>query len=165
MTQDSGIKSKMQAEQAFQMIARHCLDRYRRYLPELRQSWDAEALHQARVGLRQLLAAFALFRPMIEGARFRGLHERVKSTARVLGEARRRREKLIEALKRVQDALGELNDVNTERDLARDFVREGRAVAYATGKLIGAEETRTAPLPRQAAKAARKLRKKKPFWR
>ena len=291
MAPNPQVTPEMQAEQAFQAVARACIERYRRHLPELRQSWDAEALHQARLGLRQLLAAFALFRPMIKGQPFRLLHGRVRTAAHILGEARnldivleathqpdlpalrstvsvqrsrtyagvvqrlesagnrhlaeelldwvesgawrarrsglrrqpikeiaadrldrrwtkfrknsrhledlapgprhkvriatkklryglefmaslaqgrktrKRRDALIDSLKRLQDALGTLNDVRTERTLARTFVRESREVAYATGKLIGAEEVRTAPLLRQAAKAARKLRKKKPFWR
>src|SRR5579859_3990231 len=291
MAQNLDIAPDMQAEYAFQAVARGCIDRFRRYLPELRQSWDSEALHQARVGLRQLIAAFALFLPMIEDAPFRMLRVRVKSAARILGEARnldivleaahqpdmpalrstvsvlrsrtyagvmqrlesagnrhlaedlldwvengpwrklhkelrheklasfarrrldrvwrkfrkrsrhladlaprprhkvriaakklryglefmaplargdkarRRRDAMIETLKRLQDALGALNDLRTERMLARGFVRQGNGVAYDTGKLIGAEEVRTAPLLRQAAKNARKLRKRKPFWR
>lgn len=289
MARRPDLDSEMQAEQAFQAIARGCIDRYSRHLPELRQSWDAEALHQARVGLRQLLAAFSLFRPMIECASYRQMRERVKSATRTLGEARnldivleaahqpglpalrstvsvsrsrayatvvqrlesgnrhlaqdlidwvengpwlrlhkelrheklasfagrrlgrawrkfrkrsrhlgrlaprprhkvriaakklrygleflaplatsgkarRRRDAMIGDFKAMQDSLGKLNDVRTERQLARGFAREGRAVAFAAGRLIGAEEMRTAPLRRQAAKAARKLRKRRPFW-
>lgn len=284
------IEPTMQTEQAFVAVARGCIERYRRHLPELRQNWDPEALHQARVGLRQLIAAFALFKPMIEDAPFRMLRVRVKSAARILGEARnldvvleashrpelpalrstvsvlrsrtyagvmqrlesggnrhlaedlldwvengpwrklhkdlrreklsrfagrrldrvwrkfrkrsrhlaelapaprhkvriaakklryglefmapvarefkarRRRDALIETLKRLQDALGALNDLRTEKSLARDFIRQGNGIAYDTGRLIGAEEVRTAPLLRQAARSARKLRKRKPFW-
>jgi CHAD domain-containing protein len=88
MAQTSEINPDMQAEQAFQAVARASLERYRRHLPALRQSWDPEALHQARVGLRQLLATFALFRPMIEDEPFRRLRTRVKSAARLLGKAR-----------------------------------------------------------------------------
>ena len=291
MAQNLDIEPNIQAEQAFQAVARDCIERYRRHLPELRQNWDPEALHQARVGLRQLIAAFSLFRPMIEDAPFRMLRARVKSAARILGEARnldvvleaahqpdlpalrstvsvlrsrtyagvmqrlesagnryltedlldwvengpwrklhkelrhekltrfagrrldriwrqfrkrsrhlaelapaprhkvriaakklryglefmaplaqgckarKRRDALIGTLKRLQDALGALNDVRTEKALARDFVRQGNGVAYDTGKLIGAEEVRTAPLLRQAARSARKLRKRKPFWK
>jgi len=78
----------MRADRAFQAVARRCVERFSRHLPELRQSWDAEALHQARVGLRQLLAAFSLFRPMIGGPGFAPLRDRVKAVARILGEAR-----------------------------------------------------------------------------
>jgi len=290
MAQNSDIDPDIQAEQAFQAVARACIERYRRHLPELRQSWDSEALHQARVGLRQLIAAFALFRPMIEDARFRRLRARVKSAARILGEARNldvvleaahqpdlpalrstvsvlrsrtyagvmqrlesagnqhlggdlldwvengpwrkrrkgmrhkkladfagrrldrlwrkfrkhshhptklapkprhkvriaaktlryglefmaplaqgrkartRRDALVNTLERLQETLGALNDVQTERKLARGLVRKGKGIAYDTGKLIGAEEVRTAPLLHQAARMARKLRKRKAFW-
>ncbi len=79
-------------------------------------------------------------------------------------KARNRRDALVATLTRLQDGLGTLNDVRIERTLARGLVREGTGVAYDTGRLIGAAEVRTAPLLRQAAKMARKLRKRKVFW-
>lgn len=287
MAKPAAMGPKMQAEQAFQTVARQCVERFRRHLPELRQNWDAEALHQARVGLRQLLGIFSLFQPLIADAAFPALRDRVKATARTLGEARNldvildaarqpdlpalrntvsvlrsrayagvvqrledshlaedlldwieagpwtkrrkdmrrerlsrfagrrldrmwgkfrkrsrhldslaegprhkvriaakklryslefmsplakgrkaliRREALIGTLMEFQDALGILNDLRAERQLAGDFVREGRRVAYAAGRLIGADEVRAAPLLQQAAKMARRLRKRKPFW-
>lgn len=285
------IRPKMQAEQAFQTIARQCVERFSRQLPALRQNWDAEALHQARVGLRQLLAAFSLFRPIIGDGAFPALRGRVKETARMLGEtrnldvvlaaarqpalptlqgtvsvmrsrsyadvvhrlegaasrdlagdlldwiehgawrtrhgdlrhqslrrfagrrlermwrkfrkrsrhieslaprsrhkvriaakklrydlefmaplaksakARRRRTRLVETMKRLQDALGALNDLPSLRRLAPGFARKGRAAAFEAGRFLGAEEARARPLLRQAGKAARGLRRKKPFWR
>jgi len=291
MAKSLDVHPKMHADQAFQAVARQCVERFRRHLPELRQNWDAEALHQARVGLRQLSAVFSLFRPMIADAAFPALRDRVKAAARILGEARDldivlaasrrpdlpalrgvvssmrsrayagatqrledagnrhlaedlldwidhgawlsrhkdarhrcirafaarrldrmwrkfgmraghletlaprprhkvriaakklrygfefmaplaksakargRRNALIGMLREMQDALGTLNDVRMERQLAADLVQEGRAVAFAAGQLIGAQEVRTAPLLRRAAKAGRRLRGKKPFWR
>ncbi len=290
MARSSDIDPDMQAEQAFQAVARACIERYRRHLPVLRQSWDSEALHQARVGLRQLTATFALFRPMIEDAPFRRFSARIKDAGRLRGKARNldivleaaeqpdlsalrstvsvlrsrtyagvmqrlesdgnhrlgeelldwvengpwrkqrrqlrhqkldsfagrrldrfwrkfckhsrhladlapkprhkvriaaktlryglefmaplaegrkarnRRKALVDALTRLQDGLGTLNDLSIERRLARGLVREGTGVAYDTGRLIGAEEVRNAPLLRQTAKMARKLRKRKVFW-
>lgn len=291
MAQEADIEPKMQAERAFQTVARSCIERFSGNLPELRQSWDTEALHQARVGLRQLIAAFTLFRPMIEDPAFRPLRDRVKAAIRTLGEARnldvvleaahqpdlpalrstvsvlrsrayagamerlesegnrhlaedlldwvehgpwrgrhaklrhaklaafaagrldrrwrkflkrsrhvaelaprprhkvriaakklryclefiaplaqgrkarKRRGAVLATMKEMQDALGTLNDFTTQRRMADTFVQEGRDTAFAAGRLIGAQEARTAPLLRQAAKAARRLRKREPFWR
>jgi CHAD domain-containing protein len=290
MAQEADIDPKMQAESAFQAVARMCVERFRDHLTELRQNWDAEALHQARVGLRQLMAAFTLFRPMIEDQAFPSLRDRIKTATRSLGDARnldvileaahrpdlpalrstvsllrsrayadmtqrlesgsdgrladdlldwlehgawrrqhadlrhrplakfaarrldkrwrkflersrhvdklapgarhkvriaakklryglefmgplaqrrkarKRRRALIATMKEMQDALGALNDLRTERQMADTFMQEGRESAFAAGRLIGVHETSRDPLLRQAAKAARRLRKKKPFW-
>jgi len=291
MADAADIHPKMQAEQAFQAIARRCVERFRRYLTELRQSWDAEAVHQARVGLRQLLAAFSLFRPMIDDEAFPALRDRCKAVARFLGEARdldiileaarqpdlpavrsavsrlrphryadlmqrlekagnrhlaedlyewidhgawRKRHKdlrherlrdfagrrldrkwrkfressrhlgslaprprhkvriaakqlrygfefmaplaksrkararwkaLVEPLMELQDALGKLNDMRTETRIASHIARRSRSAAFAAGRFMGVEQTHAASLLRQAGKAARRLRRRKPFWR
>lgn len=52
---------------AFATIAASCLRQYRRNEDVLLRSGSAEAIHQARVGLRRLRSAFWLFRPMLEG--------------------------------------------------------------------------------------------------
>ncbi len=289
MTISLDIHPKMQSEQAFRAIAHDCVDRFLHYLPSLRQNWDTEALHQARVSLRRLVAAMTLFRKMVEDKRYERLRERVKALTRTLGEARnldvfldaadpemqslrgtvsllrsqayakaierlddplyrhlpkdlldwidagpwrkrrkslrerrlddfaakrldrkwrqfrrqsrkidalsppdrhhvriagkklryaleflaplaqggkrrKRRDRLVGRLKALQDMLGQLNDVETGRVLGRTMARRSRRVAYSAGRLVGAEEARTVPLLKRAAKAARDLRERKPFW-
>jgi len=291
MAEAADIHPNMRAEQAFQTIAGRCVERFRRHLAELRQSWDAEALHQARVGLRQLLAAFSLFRPMIGDDAFPALRDRSKAVVGFLGEARdldiileaarqpdlpavrsavsrlrphryadlmrrleeagnpdlaedlqewiehgawrtchqdlrherlrrfavrrldrklrkfRKRSRhldslaprprhkvriaakqlrygfeflaplakgpkararwkqLVEPLKEMQDALGKLNDMRSETRIAPRIARESRSAAFAAGRFMGAEHARAAALLRQAAKAARRLRRRQLFWR
>jgi CHAD domain-containing protein len=108
---------------------------------------SAGARHKVRIAAKKLRYGMEFMAPLARG-----------------GKARGRRGEMLQSFKLLQDALGALNDVRTERQLAPDFVRQGRGVAFAAGRLIGGQEARTAPLLRRAAKAARKLRKKKPFW-
>lgn len=283
------LHPKIRSEQAFRIIARDCVEQFLDHLPALRQNWDTEALHQARVALRRLVAAMTLFKKMVEDRRYERLRERVKALTRVLGEARnldvflkaadpdmqslrgtasllrsqayataierlddhiyrrlpsdllewiddgpwrkrrkalrhaslaqfaakrldrkwnefrrqsrdidelsppdrhhvriagkklryaleflaplaqsgkkrKRHERLVARLKALQDMLGQLNDVETGRTLGRAMARRSRRVAYSAGRLVGAEEARSGPLLKRAAKAARQLREGKPFW-
>ena len=80
------------------------------------------------------------------------------------GKHKKRRERLVERLKVLQEMLGQLNDVETGRTLGRAVARRGRRVAFSAGRLVGAEEMRAGPLLKRAAKAARDLGEKKPFW-
>lgn len=57
----------MTASSAFQTIARSCMRQYRLNEDVLTQTRCAEAVHQARVGLRRLRSAIAMFRPMLSG--------------------------------------------------------------------------------------------------
>jgi inorganic triphosphatase YgiF len=52
---------------AFQVIALACLRQYRLNEDLLMQTRCPEAVHQARVGLRRLRSAIAMFRPMLSG--------------------------------------------------------------------------------------------------
>jgi triphosphatase len=55
------LSKRMNVEQAFQAIARNCLDQVRANEAGVARVHDAESLHQMRVGLRRLHAAFGLF--------------------------------------------------------------------------------------------------------
>ncbi|HKF07951.1 MAG TPA: hypothetical protein VKB89_04405, partial [Xanthobacteraceae bacterium] len=77
-------------------------------------------------------------------------------------------------LEKLQDALGELNDIAvhsglTERIVdtqdARDKQREGRTKkAFAAGRLSGHEEACIASVVKDAESAYRGFTKAKPFW-
>jgi triphosphatase len=51
---------------AFALIAQSCIRQFRLNESVLLQSGDADALHQARVGLRRLRSAFSLFKPLFQ---------------------------------------------------------------------------------------------------
>ena len=55
------LSKRMNAEQAFQAIVRNCLDQIQGNEAGVARYHDPESLHQMRVGLRRLDAAFALF--------------------------------------------------------------------------------------------------------
>jgi triphosphatase len=89
-------------------------------------------------------------------------------------KAARRRNRFVAGLEKLQDALGELNDIAvhaglTERIVdaqdARDKQREGRAKkAFAAGRLSGHEEARVASVLKDAERAYRGFSQAKPFW-
>lgn len=76
------------AGEAFQAIALSCLCRFARNRAELARTADPEALHQARVALRQLRSALSLFRPVVEDERFEPLRRELRWLAGATNEAR-----------------------------------------------------------------------------
>jgi inorganic triphosphatase YgiF len=83
--------------------------------------------------------------------------------------AARRREKFLAALERLQDGLGELNDIAVHEDLIRAMgVRRRRASrkqAFAAGVLTGREDARLDAAMAAATDGYAGLVKIKPFWR
>jgi CHAD domain-containing protein len=89
-------------------------------------------------------------------------------------KAARRRNRFVAGLEKLQDALGELNDIAVHAGLTerivdaqdgRDKQREGRAKkAFAAGRLSGHEEARTASVLKDAERAYRGFTEAKPFW-
>jgi CHAD domain-containing protein len=89
-------------------------------------------------------------------------------------KAARRRQRFVAGLEKLQDALGELNDIAVHAGLteqlvdvqdARDKQREGRAKkAFAAGRLSGHEEARIASVLKDAERAYRGFSQVKPFW-
>ena len=78
-----------------------------------------------------------------------------------------RASRFMDALKTLQDALGELNDIATGETLAHDLVAlpdVAGTTDWAAGRLIGEEASREAALLAQAGAAMRTLRGVKPFW-
>jgi triphosphatase len=85
-----------------------------------------------------------------------------------------RQERFVESLQRLQDALGDLNDIVVHEKLSERFVdgdspaNKGRVAparkAFAAGRLSGHEEARIAPVLKEAKRAYKAFAKAKPFW-
>lgn len=73
---------------AFQGIALSCLHRFERNRDLLAHTGDAEALHQARVALRQLRSALSVFREIVADERFEYLRGELRWLAGATNEAR-----------------------------------------------------------------------------
>ena len=88
--------------------------------------------------------------------------------AGLFGRAKRARA-FIEALKEVQDALGELNDIVVGERLAHEAAASpGRAEtdsAFVAGRITGAQTARIGPLTDRAEAALKAFRDAKPFWK
>jgi CHAD domain-containing protein len=83
--------------------------------------------------------------------------------------AEKRRTKFLAALERLQDGLGELNDIAIDEERIKAMAMRPRAGsrkrAFAAGLLAGREDARTAAAMTAAAQAYADLVKVKPFWR
>jgi triphosphatase len=83
------LDSSQDAGEAFQAIAGSCVRQFRRNEDLLLRTGAAEALHQARVGLRRLRTAFSLFEALIaEDARVELLRAELRWLAAELGKVR-----------------------------------------------------------------------------
>jgi triphosphatase len=90
-------------------------------------------------------------------------------------KAVRRRKELLAALERLQDTLGDLNDISVHEGLtARLGVvsetggkrkQPSPNKAFAAGRLSGREEARMASVLKDAVRAYASFAKAKPFWR
>lgn len=100
--------------QGLQAIGSSCLHHFRDNLGLILEAKDIEALHQARVAMRRLRSAFALFAPVIRDEETRRLKEEIRWLVAEFGDARNL-------------------DVYLERDLSeeqRRFASERRSDAY-----------------------------------
>jgi triphosphatase len=82
------LNEKSSAPQAFQRIAWHCLGQLLRNYEMVIAHSDADALHQSRVALRRLRAAFSIFAEVIADDASVRLRAEFKAVADVLGSAR-----------------------------------------------------------------------------
>jgi inorganic triphosphatase YgiF len=78
----------MTCGQAFQEICQTCLHDFDLNRPGLEKLDKAEAVHQARIAIRRLRAALALFKPMVFDIAYRKIRGELKWLARLLGTAR-----------------------------------------------------------------------------
>lgn len=83
-----GLTPDMSAGEAFQAIARACLEQLSGNEAALRQQRAPGAVHQSRVALRRLRAALSLFSPILEEGPRRALSAELKWMADQLGAAR-----------------------------------------------------------------------------
>lgn len=72
----------------FQTIAWSCLSQLLANFPLVIDTGDPEAVHQSRVAIRRLRAAFSLFRDVIEDSKLPVLRAELKAVANALGSAR-----------------------------------------------------------------------------
>ena len=82
------VEEDMTIAEAFTVIANDCLQHYRLNEPLVIARRDSEALHQARVALRRLRSAFALFRPILRDDDYERLRLELRWFTAQLGDAR-----------------------------------------------------------------------------
>lgn len=85
---DCSLRETASTAEAFQAIAVSCLCRFRRNADLLVRTGDADALHQARIALRQLRSALAIFRPAIADERFDHVRDELRWLAATTTEVR-----------------------------------------------------------------------------
>lgn len=168
--EDVTLDPAMSPPAAFAAIAQSCLRQYRLNETILLDRQSGEAVHQARVALRRLRSAMVLFRKLLPGEETRRFAARIRTLAHTFGEVRD------------FDVLAD----EAPPGMLRDRIEAARENAYATlnGVLHGAEarhliidlaewlatgswrhdattaSLREMPLPKFAAKALDRLRRK-----
>ena len=114
--------------------------------------FDAKGRHQLRIAAKTVRYAAEFFAPLFSGKR-----------------ASRRRKKFLNALERLQDTLGDLNDIVVHEDLITAMRRGRRRSnpkrAFAAGLLTGREDARLDTALAAAVDAYAGIAKVKPFWR
>lgn len=88
MTALRPLLPETRAGEAFRVIALSCLDRFHFNEERFVRTGDPEALHQARVALRQLRSAFSIFDPVLDNPRLAQSREALKSPWTTMNEAR-----------------------------------------------------------------------------
>jgi len=111
---------------------------------------NARGRHKLRIQTKKLRYAVEFFATLFASKR-----------------AAKRLKRLIPILERLQDGLGELNDIAVDKRLAAIGIRRGSKPnrAYAAGLLSEREDTRVAAAMAVATEAYAELVKAKPFWR
>ena len=113
---------------------------------------DARSRHKLRIRAKKLRYAAEFFAGLFAGKR-----------------SSKRREKFLPALERLQDGLGDLNDIAVHEDLMTAMGarrrRGSRKRAFAAGLLTGREDARRDAAMAAAIQAYAELAKVKPFWR
>jgi inorganic triphosphatase YgiF len=82
------VRHGMTVAEAFELVVHACIKHYRLNEPLVVRACSAEALHQARVAMRRLRSAFALFRPAVRDVEFQHLSHELRWFTAQLGEAR-----------------------------------------------------------------------------
>ncbi|MFC3077282.1 CHAD domain-containing protein [Phenylobacterium terrae] len=84
----AGVRPGLAAAEAFRMVARNALSQTSANAEILVRRRNPEALHQLRVGLRRLRAAYSAFKPLLVGEEAERLKAETKWLASELNEAR-----------------------------------------------------------------------------
>ncbi|HYJ36392.1 MAG TPA: CHAD domain-containing protein [Rhizomicrobium sp.] len=124
-------------------------ERTKKVLKKLKklEKLDAMGRHKLRIAVKKLRYAVSFFT---------SLSRQDKAQRRFAGR-----------LKKLQDALGRLNDVQVHRTFARDLIKGKSQLprgAYALGVVTGVERGAVEPCLAEAAKAGAKLRRLPVFW-
>lgn len=82
------LTTDMTAAQAFQRVVQGCLRQFRLNETVLTDTRDPAALHQARVALRRLRSALAIFKPLLGAGDVASLRQELRWLAGQLGDAR-----------------------------------------------------------------------------
>lgn len=85
---DLHLDRRSSAEQAFLQIAEACLQQYFINEELIQSAHDAEAVHQARIGIRRLRAAFSMFKSIVAGDDVAEVKSGLKWISDLLGGAR-----------------------------------------------------------------------------
>ena len=111
---------------------------------------DGRRRHKLRIRAKKLRYAAEFFADLFPGK-----------------QAAKRRDKFLAALERLQDGLGDLNDIAVHEDImgATARRRTSRKLAFAAGLVTGREDARLDAAMATATEAHAKLAKLKPFWR
>jgi triphosphatase len=108
---------------------------------------DARSRHKLRIRAKKLRYAAEFFAALYASKR-----------------AVRRRHKFLSALERLQDGLGDLNDIAVHEKRIIELKPSNPSRAFAAGLLTGREEARTEAAMKAATEAYADLVKVKPFW-
>lgn len=141
------VRTDMTVAEAFEAIVHACLKHYRLNEPLVIRTCNAEALHQARVGMRRLRSAFTLFRPAIEDVEYQHLRHELRWFTAQLGDARNldvylerdldedHRAKAVRKREEAYDEVIDAMNSNKLRRLLIDLVGWTAIGAWRTGKM------------------------------
>jgi CHAD domain-containing protein len=137
---------------AIEVFAKEQLERRRRKLCKKRKLFidlDARRRHKVRIQAKKLRYGADFFGDLFPGK-----------------SASKRRDKFLAALERVQNCLGDLNDITVHEKIISSSARRriSRGKAFAAGLLTGREDARLDPVMADATKALTRFAKAKPFW-
>lgn len=155
---DDDAMQTMRRDRPVQGFAADSLDRARSKVRKKGRKLaglDPRARHRLRIDAKKLRYASEFFAGLARGRKERERHET-----------------FIDALERLQEHLGDLNDIDTGHTIAVGFAApdglpEGHsppAAIFAAAHVSGEQDLRVEDLLRAASAAHGKLRKAKPFW-
>ena len=131
------LDPEMTAWQAFVAICESCLRHLEANDPIVRTGEDPEGVHQARVAIRRLRAAFRVFRPILPEAEQRFFAQELRWLQRELGDARDWDVFIIETIEPLQERFPDdlaLREMSRRSLLARRTAYAGARNALDSGR-------------------------------